>query len=188
MSAIACRLCGESYDGRQLAWCPACLGARWLRTPRLLRPKHDPDAAPEARDRYRSILTPHAKSQLARLLDDCARKGHWYWDRDYGFWVHVTCEPLGRAPGVGIPAGRSEPDHALSCLFIAEADSRHEAHVFAADDARHAAQVRAGVFEPLGVCLEPGCDNLRGPGRDGCAIHDAVAADPCVMEPAPAGR
>lgn len=183
MSRIDCSRCGEPYDGRLLAWCPTCLASRWLATPRLLRPKHDPDALPEARDRYRSILTPRTKQELSQTLDDAARRGRWYWDRDYGFWVHVTRQPLGRAPGVGIPAGRSEPDHALDCLFIAEADSTEEAHVFAADDARHEAQVRAGVFEPLGGCPQSGCDNLRGPGRDACAVHADSGTTGQRMEP-----
>ena len=86
-------------------------------------------------------------------------------------WVHVTDRPLGRSPGVGIPAGGREADHALDCLFIAEADSPVEAHAFAADPDRHAAQVRAGVFEPLGECDAQDCSNLQCPGRGRCDTH-----------------
>ena len=69
------------------------------------------------------------------------------------------------------PAGRDEPDHALDCLFIAEADSSDEAHVFAADAERHQAQIRAGVFEPLGECERADCRNLRRPGQESCEGH-----------------
>lgn len=174
MSRVACRACGRDFDGEQHAWCPGCLAARWLETPGLIRAKHDP-AATTPFERYRSIVTPRLVDDLPEVLGDAARRGCWFWDRDYGMWVHVTLRPLGRAPGVGIPAGRAEPDHALDCLFIAEADSRVEAHLFAADSVRHAAQVRAGVFEPLGACAAPGCRNLRRPGRDHCGAHDPAA-------------
>jgi hypothetical protein len=166
-----CGTCRREFDGGVQAWCPACLAGRWLAVPNLVRPKHDPGAAAEALDSYRSIITPHMKTMLSEVLTDAAARGRWFWDRDYQMWVHVTERPLGRAPGVGIPAGREEADHALDCLFIAEADSAVEAHVFAVDGERHEAQIRAGVFEPLGTCSHPGCENLRRPGQARCALH-----------------
>lgn len=171
MSEISCDACGEAFEGRGLACCPRCLAARWLATKRLIRDKHDPHASASRLDTYRSILTPRTKTELRQVLEHAARHGRWYEDLDYGMWVHVTIEPLGRAPGVGIPAGRDEPDHALDCLFIAEADSPEEAHAFAADSERHEAQVRAGVFVPLGECGIPSCENLAYPGGPRCHAH-----------------
>ena len=171
MSEIICSTCGAGFDGTRQAWCPPCLAQRWSATPNLMRPKHDPGASAESLPGYRSILTPRAKTDLAEILADAAARGRWFWDRDYAMWVHVTERPLGRVPGVGIPAGREEADHALDCLFIAEADSNREAHVFAADTERHEAQIRAGVFEPLGLCESPGCENLRRPALRSCELH-----------------
>ena len=133
MSEIACSACGQSFEGHQLACCPGCLAAGWLATERLIRDKHDPSAGPTRLDSYRSILTPRTKAELDKVLLYAAQHGRWYRDLDYGMWVHVTRDPLGRAPGVGIPAGRETAEHALDCLFIAEADSALEAHIFAAD-------------------------------------------------------
>jgi hypothetical protein len=178
MSEIQCSACGLSFDGRSLAWCPACLAARWLATPELVRPKHDPAAATSRLDTYRSLVTPRLKSDLREVLRDAAVRGRWFLDRDYRMWVHVTSRPLGRAPGVGVPAGSTEPEHALDCLFIAEADSADHAHVFAADGERHEAQVRARLFEPLGVCSSSGCENLRSPGRADCDAHRESVAEP----------
>ena len=173
MSEISCDACGESFEGSSLACCPACLAARWLATKRLVREKHDP-ADPAIRwDTYRSVITPRTKAELGKVLDYAARHGRWYHDLDYGMWVHVTREPLGRAPGVGIPAGQVGADQALDCLFIAEADSLGEAHVFAADEQRHEAQIRAGVFVPLGGCELRDCENLAVPGGSRCAAHTA---------------
>ena len=176
MSEIRCTRCGKGFDGRSVACCPACLAQRWLETPNLVRPKHDPSAATSRLDTYRSLVTPRLKTDLREVLQDAAARGRWFRDMDYGMWVHVTVRPLGRAPGVGVLAGRTEPDHALDCLFIAEADSAVEAHVFAADGARHEAQVRAGVFEPLGGCDTPGCENFRAPGHPDCDAHQASRA------------
>lgn len=171
MSRVACRQCRDEYEAAVQPWCPGCLARRWWVTPQLLRPKHDPDAEDESHSTYRSILTPRAKRELKGLLEVAAREGRWYFDRDYRMWVHVTNAPLGRAPGVGIPAGRDTAAHALWCLFVAEADQAATAHVFAADAERHAAQVRAGVFEPLGECESPDCPNLRTPGTQRCEAH-----------------
>jgi hypothetical protein len=99
--------------------------------------------------------------------------------------------PLGRAPGVGIPAGRRDAEHALDSLFIAEADSPRGAHIFAVDGSRHDAQVRAGVFQPLAACAHEGCENLALPGGPACATHtpDALAgwpgASPTATQPNP---
>jgi hypothetical protein len=171
MSEIRCDDCGEGFDGCVLATCPSCQAARWAATPRLVRDKHDPAASGQRLDTYRSVITPRAKSELRDVLDHAAHNGRWFYDRDYGMWVHVSRLPLGRVPGVGIPAGRDEPDHALDCLFIAEADNSVEAHVFAADGERHEAQVRAGVFEPLRGCSAAGCDNLVVPTGTRCRAH-----------------
>lgn len=176
MSEIFCDACGKPFDGRSLAWCPACLAARWVATERLVREKHDPAAGSNRLDTYRSILTPRTKMELSAVLAHAAQYGCWYRDHDYGMWVHVTPEPLGRAPGVGIPAGRGEADHALDCLFIAEADRGEEAHVFAADWARHQSQIRAGVFSPLGGCESGGCENLATPGASRCSAHAGGAS------------
>ena len=173
MGSVFCEPCGESFEGRSLPWCPVCLAARWLATERLIRDKHDPAAAANRLDTYRSIITPRTRAEIDKVLDHAAREGSWYWDRDYGMWVHVTRQPLGRAPGVGIPAGQDGADHALDCLFIAEADSAEEAHVFAADGQRHEAQIRAGVFIPLGRCDLPDCENLASPGSPRCWTHSS---------------
>jgi hypothetical protein len=171
MSQIRCDECGERFDGSLQATCPACQAARWAATPRLVREKHDPRAVALPSDRYRSVITPRARDELRDLLEHAARHGRWFYDRDYAMWVHVTHLPLGRVPGVGIRAGEGAPDHALDCLFIAEADDPEEAHVFAADGLRHEAQIRSGVFEPLGGCGSPGCDNLASPARGRCRLH-----------------
>ncbi len=188
MREIACPECRAPYDGGRHGWCPDCLAARWLATPELIRPKHDPRVAAEARDRYRSIVTPSLLDDLAAVLADAAERGWWFWDRDYEMWVHVTDRPLGRTPGVGIPAGSREPDHALAGLFIAEADSASQAHLFAADLERHAAQVKVGVFTPLGACSSAGCRNLARPGGPGCAEHPDAPGETILQNVEPPAR
>ena len=192
MSEIRCHECGGGFDGQRLATCPTCLAERRSATARLVREKHDPTARGVQLDTYRSVITPRAKSELREVLVHAARHGSWFYDRDYRMWVHVTPEPLGRNAGVGIPPGREDADHALDCLFIAEADDPEEAHVFAADRARHEAQIRAGVFEPLGGCESPGCENLAEPPGARCRLHRGDGARPeksaAGREPGPGGR
>ena len=178
MSVIRCSDCNASFEGLSLACCPSCLAARWLATERLVRDKHDPSAPPSRLETYRSILTPRTKAELGEVLHYAAQHGSWYQDLDYGMWVHVTPEPLGRLPGVGIPAGKQAAEHALDCLFIAEADSPDEAHVFAVAGQRHEDQVRAGVFVPLGECGQAECENLLLPGFSRCAAHEGKFLPP----------
>jgi hypothetical protein len=117
-------------------------------------------------------LTQDFVARCTRYLEYAAAHGTWYYDTFYEMYVHHTPSPLGRSPGVGIPAGSSMPDHALDSLLIVEANSASEAHAFAVDAARHAAQVKAGEFEELGGCPFPACENLRVPGASHCVNHD----------------
>jgi hypothetical protein len=163
MSLVLCQACNRRWEASRLACCPGCLAARWLATPNLVRDKHDPRVSGEPQQQYRSLVTPRVLEELRAVLECAAQTGCWFHDRDYGMWVHLTPLPLGRAPGVGVPAGRSDAEHALDCLFIAEADSPENAHIFAVDGSRHEAQVRAGVFLPLSACDHAHCENLALP-------------------------
>lgn len=173
---MQCPTCDASFDGTRVVCCPACLAKRWLATPNLVREKHDPHVDVTAHAEYRSVVTPRLIADLAAVLGHAAAHGAWFFDTGYQMLVHLTSVPLGRAPGAGIPAGRREPEHALDCLFIAEADSADQAHVFAVDGERHRAQVQAGVFEPLGECAEAACDNLALPRLAVCMVHWNQAA------------
>jgi hypothetical protein len=171
MSLVRCRTCDRRFEGSRLACCPGCLAARWLATPNLVREKHDPRVRAERQQQYRSLVTPRVLDDLRAVLEFAAEAGSWFHDRDYGMWIHLTPRPLGRAPGVGVPAGSHDAEHALDCLFIAEADSPENAHIFAVDSSRHDAQVRAGVFEPLAGCDHGHCENLALPVLPSCAEH-----------------
>ncbi len=175
MSLARCRSCHTPWETSRVACCPRCLAERWLSTPDLIREKHDPRALRARQDRYRSVVTPRVVEDVRAVLEFAARTGSWFHDSDYGMLVHLTPLPLGRAPGVGIPAGRRDPEHALDCLFIAEADSQQNAHIFAVDGDRHEAQVRAGVFEPLGECDRGDCGNLALPVLSCCVDHASGA-------------
>ena len=171
MSLVRCRTCDRRFEGSRLACCPGCLAERWLATPNLVREKHDPRVRAERQQQYRSLVTPRVLDDLRAVLEFAAEAGSWFHDRDYGMWIHLTPRPLGRAPGVGVPAGSHDAEHALDCLFIAEADSPENAHIFAVDGSRHDAQVRAGVFEPLAGCDHGHCENLALPVLPSCAEH-----------------
>lgn len=171
MSLVRCRTCERRFEGSRLACCPGCLAARWLATPNLVREKHDPRVRADRQQQYRSLVTPRVLDDLRAVLEFAAEAGSWFHDRDYGMWIHLTPRPLGRAPGVGVPAGSHDAEHALDCLFIAEADSPENAHIFAVDGSRHDAQVRAGVFEPLARCDHGHCENLALPVLPSCAEH-----------------
>jgi hypothetical protein len=171
VSLLQCATCESSWEATRVVCCPDCLARRWRATATLVRPKHDPSLCGERSTEYRSVVTARVVADLLAVLSDAALSGSWYYDTHYRMLVHMTPSPLGRAPGAGIPAGRREPEHALDSLFIAEADSAENAHVFAVDLARHEAQVRAGVFEPLGACAHPGCENLSIPLIGSCASH-----------------
>jgi hypothetical protein len=172
-----CPTCLDEWDATRVVCCPSCLAKRWLATPNLIREKHDPGELGTRSTEYRSVVTSRLIDDLALVLIDAATNGAWFYDTHYRMLVHVTPTPLGRAPGAGIPAGQREPDHALDCLFIAEADSAEQSHVFAVDGARHQAQVRAGAFEPLGGCDASACVNLEIPLRSRCSAH----LDPPVL-------
>jgi hypothetical protein len=147
-----------------------------MATEHFIRPKHDPAELPGRSDRYRSVLTQDFITQRRSYLEHAAAHGTWYYDTFYEMYVHLTPSPLGRAPGVGIPPGKPMPEHALDALLIVEANSASEAHAFAVDSARHAAQVTAGEFEELGSCPVPGCDNLAVPGATHCVNHETGEA------------
>jgi hypothetical protein len=144
-----------------------------MATEHLVRPKHDPVGLPSRSERYRSVLTQDFIAQQRSYLEFAAVRGTWYYDTFYEMYVHFTPSPLGRSPGVGIPPGKTMPEHALDSLLIVEANSASEAHAFAVDAARHAAQLRAGEFEELGRCPASSCENLAMPGRSHCVDHAA---------------
>ena len=171
MSCISCINCAQRFDAASNPCCPRCLVEAWLATEGFIRPKHDSNALPLVWDRYRSVLIPALVAKPKPHLEYAAQHGTWYHDTYYDMYVHFTPEPLGMAPGAGIPAGCSTPAHALDSLLIAEADSAVGAHVFAVDRERHEAQVRAGEFAPLECCETPLCDNLQVPGRARCSCH-----------------
>jgi hypothetical protein len=181
-ASVLCRVCGVEWSPESTPLCPTCLASRWLSTPNLIREKHDPRELGGRLETYRSVVTPRVLLEIRPVLEFAAVHGTWFLDTFYEMFVHVTPQPLGRNAGVGIPAGQREPEHALDCLFIAEADSAETAHVFAVNGERHAAQVRAGVFVPLGSCAD--CSNHAPPGRDRCILH----APPENSEHDPLGR
>jgi hypothetical protein len=172
MSSAICKECGGGWEASLQPGCPGCLAEKWLTTENFIRPKHDPAELPGRSERYRSVLTHDFIARRRSYLEHAAAHGTWYYDTFYEIYVHLTPSPLGRSPGVGIPAGSTMPDHALDSLLIVEANSAREAHAFAVDGARHAAQVKAGEFEELGVCPFPTCENLPVPGRSHCVNHD----------------
>ncbi len=174
MGLVHCPTCTTAWDAATAPVCPRCLARRWLETPNLIREKHDPNAQRDRHATYRSVVTPWLVTQLASVLEFAALRGAWFFDTGYQMFVHLTERPLGRAPGVGILPGRPDPDHALDCLLIAEADSCESAHVFAVDGERHAAQVRAGVFRPLGECVVAACSHLATPSGEYCVIHRLI--------------
>jgi len=167
---LICIVCSASWQASEAPLCPACLAASWDATPDLVREKHDP-AVVASHDSYRSVVSSAFLRRRREILDYASIHGRWYFDAHYGCYVHYTPTPLGVAPGVGIPAGKSAPDHALDSLMIAEAESAP--HVFAVDRVRMEAQIRAGEFHPLEACEAASCANLRVPFSERCAAHVA---------------
>ena len=120
MNPGICKECGGSWDSAQQPCCPGCLVAQWMATDNFIRPKHDPAQLPGRGERYRSVLTQDFVARLRSYLEHAAVHGTWYFDTFYEMYVHLTPSPLGRSPGVGIPAGASMPEHALDALLIAQ--------------------------------------------------------------------
>ena len=177
MSQVACPQCRGSFDAEVMPTCPTCLVAMWVAAPTFVRPKHDPRLLPLAWESYRSVLTPSIVLEPAAHLDFAARHGFWYRDNYYEMYVHMTVEPLGRAPGSGIPEGHTTPEHSLDSLLIAEANSPVEAHGFAVSQTQFNEQIRAGEFEPLPVCRETNCKNIAIPGSHFCVADSEKDKD-----------
>jgi hypothetical protein len=168
---MRCQTCQEDFDSERTPGCPACQARLWLATEHFIRPKHDPRELPLALEGYRSVLSPDFARRPEPYLADAARRGAWYFDHHYEMYVHVTYEPLGLAPGSGIPAGLTSPEHALDSLIIAEANDPKEAHGFAVNRAQFESQIAAGEFRALAICHEEACPNLCVPGRERCVGH-----------------
>ena len=181
MSARPCRKCGREFDPRRTPRCPTCLVEVWLGADEFVRPKHDPRLLPLEWESYRSVLSPDFVESPRPYLLFAAEQGAWYFDTHYDMQVQFTHKPLGRAPGSGIPAGRSMPEHALDSLLIAEADSAESAHAFAVSLEQFEAQIRSGEFRPLEVCLTHLCDQLQRPGSSRCEDH--VASEKAATRP-----
>ncbi|MFT5441206.1 MAG: hypothetical protein ACI8W3_000246 [Myxococcota bacterium] len=171
MSDVQCNQCNDVFDGKALPACPACLAAAWLATENFVRPKHDPRLLPLAWEGYRSVLNPALVNTPREHLAYAAQHGTWFRDTYYDMFVHMTFEPLGRAPGSGIPEGKVSPEHSLDALLIVEANSAVEAHGFAVARTQFDAQIKAGEFEPLTPCRQPACDNIASPGHPTCGTH-----------------
>jgi hypothetical protein len=177
MSQVGCEQCGESFEAAKTPVCPACLATAWLETEAFFRPKHDPRLLPLAWEGYRSVLSPNLVRDARPHLEFAARMGSWYRDTHYEMFVHMTHEPMGLAPGSGIPEGRTTPEHSLDTLLIAEADSKSEAHAFAVSRDQFEAQVRAAEFVPIEQCPVNHCDNLIAPGGAQCLLHEKRTDD-----------
>jgi hypothetical protein len=169
MSVVVCSACRHSWDGAEAPHCPPCLAARWLVAPGLVVEKHNPDTYPTPSDHYRSVMTPDFIENRRSYLEYAAAHGTWYYQTFYETYSHYTCQPLGRSPGVGIPAGELEPDHPLDGLLIA--DAVVDPHVFAVDPILFLDRIEKGDFVPLAPCAEPGCDNRRQTSGARCALH-----------------
>jgi len=177
MSQVDCDQCAEEFDAAQTPVCPACLVATWLAIEAFVRPKHDPRLLPLVWEGYRSVLSPNLVDDPRPHLEFAARSGSWYRDAYYGMFVHMTYEPMGLAPGAGIPEGKTTPEHSLDSLLIAEANSKSEAHAFAVSRDHFEAQIRAAEFVPLLECPVNGCDNLCAPGETQCTWHTEQTTD-----------
>jgi len=180
MSQVECHQCGEEFDAARTPACPVCLVTSWLANETFVRPKHDPRLLPLAWESYRSVLSPTLVADPRPHLEFAARAGSWYHDTYYEMVVHLTHEPMGLAPGGGIPEGKTTPEHSLDSLLIAEANSPSEAHAFAVSREQFEAQIRAAEFVPIGACPENGCDNLSVPGETRCAGHQKQTTEPAI--------
>jgi hypothetical protein len=185
MSQIGCEHCGEPFDAAQNPICPACLVATWLANDSFVRPKHDPRLLPLVWEGYRSVLSPNLVENPRPHLEFAAKNGRWYRDTFYEMFVHMTYEPMGLAPGAGIPEGKVTPEHSLDSLMIAEANSKTEAHAFAVSREQFEAQIRAGEFASLAKCSSTGCDNSSSLGATRCTEHMDQSANDAVSETNP---
>ncbi len=183
MSEVGCDLCGGCFDAARLPVCPACLVGAWLSSEAFVRPKHDPRLLPLVWPGYRSVLSPNFVTTPHPHLEFAARSGTWYHDTYYEMFVHMTYEPLGLHPGSGIPEGKTEPEHSLDSLLIAEANSKSEAHAFAVSRAQFEAQTRAGEFVPLAPCAFDACENLSVPDLPRCVLHAKCLGDNAAQTP-----
>jgi hypothetical protein len=172
--AAICQRCSGCWNASLLPLCPACLAERWSAREDFITPKHHPDGLRSATDSYRSVVTQRFVDAKDRFIAYAARHGRWYFDTHYQHYVHFTPEPLGQVPGVGVPAGSTMPEHALDSMMIA--DANRDAHVFAVKREIAEAQIRVGEFVELEPCVQPGCDKLRLPELDVCAVHAGIAA------------
>lgn len=177
MSQVGCNRCNREFDAAKTPVCPACLVAAWLASQSFVRPKHDPRLLPLVWESYRSVLSPNLVENPRPHLEFAARAGSWYRDTFYEMFVHVTHEPMGLAPGAGIPEGKTTPEHSLDSLLIAEANSQTEAHAFAVSRVQFEAQIRSAEFVPLSICPASSCDNLIAPGETRCTWHTKQMAD-----------
>jgi hypothetical protein len=149
------------------------LAGRWSGQADFITAKHHPDGLCSATDSYRSVVTQRFVDAKDRFIAYAAQHGRWYFDTHYEHYVHFTPEPLGRVPGVGVPAGSTTPDHALDSMMIADANGA--AHVFAVRREVAEAQIRVGEFVELERCELAHCARLRLPDLGTCAFHSGVA-------------
>ncbi|MBW2712755.1 MAG: hypothetical protein JRC77_03305 [Deltaproteobacteria bacterium] len=169
MGEVRCEHCNKEWDAQEAPLCPGCLQTTWLACETLVRRKHDPRSLPHIYSAYRSVVTEHFLEEMDSFLAYSAQHGSWYYLPEFETYNHFTVLPLGLNPGAGIPAGQEDPDHALDCLVVAEANE--DPHVFAVELQMADDWIEAGEWIPLENCGDDGCGNLRVPGERACVFH-----------------
>lgn len=169
MAEVRCRQCDLAWDAQARPLCPGCLKTTWLACETLVRRKHDPRELPHIYSAYRSVVTEHFLEEMEAFLGDAAEHGSWYFLPEFETYNHFTVLPLGINPGAGILAGQEEPDHALDCLVVAEANE--DPHVFAVELQMAEDWIQAGEWIPLQRCSYEPCSNRRVPDERACVLH-----------------
>jgi hypothetical protein len=169
VAEVRCQQCDQGWDAQEAPLCPACLKTTWLACETLVRRKHDPRALPHIYSAYRSVVTEHFLEEMEAFLAYAAEYGSWYFLPEFETYNHFTVLPLGLNPGAGIPAGQEEPDHALDCLVVAEANE--DPHVFTVELQMAEDWIQAGEWIPLEGCGYEACLNRCVPGERACVLH-----------------
>ena len=170
MSLVKCIVCQNIWDATRHPTCPTCQAKAWLSNPNLVQPKHDPALLGKPWNSFRSVLPNEFSASANVYIDHVASAGSAFQSIHHQDYFVFAILPANLPAGSAVPKGSVMPTTAQDGLQIVQA-YHPSAHIHAEDLSQLQHRISLGHYAPLQTCNELGCNNLRYPPTDKCALH-----------------
>jgi hypothetical protein len=169
MNSAVCNTCGTIWDATFRPYCPNCMLLHLLRTPDLVRPKHDPGSVSVPIKPFRSVMSGEYIAGSVDYLKQAVTGGTVFYSTRHDGYCIVTSPPYHHAAGSAIPGGGTVTAYPMDYLTVA--DVTGSPHVYAQTPAEVQKAIDDGLYKHLSLCAYSGCVRVTYFGENYCPIH-----------------